>query len=92
VDDSYQDALRELGLAINDAVTGSDEVNAALEKIRERGIEVFLVLEATICIRRPDGDEPDNLDAEEPVPLDITSEDERFLRRLRISVDRPEHE
>jgi hypothetical protein len=88
VEDSLQDGLRRLGLAINDAVTGSEEVNAALDAIRARGTEVFLVLEATICIRRGSDEQalsPD--DSDEASPLEISHDDLQFLRRLRISVD-----
>ena len=88
MDDSLQDGLRRLGLAINDAVTGSAEVNAALDAIRARGTDVFLVLEATICIRRGAETASDATDEpEEPTPLEISADDLQFLRRLRISVD-----
>jgi hypothetical protein len=89
VDEAYQHELRRLGLAINDAVTSSAEVNAALDHIRALGIDVFLVLEATICIRRrSERDAAGGADVEEePTPLEISAEDRQFLRRLRISVD-----
>jgi hypothetical protein len=89
VDDALQDGLRRLGLAINDAVTGSEDVNAALEAIRARGTEIFLVLEATICIQRGDDDEDEApQDSDDPTPLEISAEDRHFLKRLRISVER----
>jgi hypothetical protein len=88
VEDSLQDGLRRLGLAINDAVTGSEDVNDALDAIRSRGTEVFLVLEATICIRRgADVQELSSDDSDTQSPLEISPDDLQFLRRLRISVD-----
>jgi hypothetical protein len=86
VDDAFQEELRRLGLAINDAVIGSAEVDAALERVRALGMDVFLVLEATICIRKGE-DGAEGQDETEPA-LDISAEDRQFLRRLRISVDR----
>jgi hypothetical protein len=86
VDDSLEEGLRRLGLAINDAVTGSAEVTGALEEIRARGTDVFLVLEATICIRRG-AEEPPLEAGDDASEIEMSAEDVQFLRRLRISVD-----
>ena len=56
VDENFQNLMQELGEAINDAVLDSEGVDAALAKVRGSGIDVFLVLEATICVRRKDGE------------------------------------
>lgn len=82
--------MQELGEAINDAVMGSTDVDAALAKVRGNGIDVFLVLEATICVRRKDGE---SVEVEHvpvlPEPgeqVELSHEDQQFLKRLRISV------
>ena len=90
VDDNFQNLMQELGEAINDAVLDSQGVDAALEKVRGSGIDVFLVLEATICVRRKDGEPVDVEDAAE-LPeagesIEMSHEDQAFLKRLRISV------
>lgn len=82
--------MQELGEAINDAVLDSEGVDAALAKVRGSGIDVFLVLEATICVRRKDGEPVDVEDAAE-LPeagesIEMSHEDQAFLKRLRISV------
>jgi hypothetical protein len=94
VDETFQQLMQRLGSAINDAITTSDEVDAALSDVRGRGIDVFLVLEATICVRQRDGEEVEGLDGEiaslespESEPVDMSPEDRHFLKRLRISVD-----
>lgn len=83
--------MQQLGEAVNDAVMNSQEVDAALEQVRSSGIDVFLVLEATICVRRKDG-EPVNVEVRRALPpgeedIDLSDEDLTFLKRLRISVD-----
>jgi hypothetical protein len=83
--------MQRLGTAINDAITTSDEVDAALSDVREKGIDVFLVLEATICVRHRSGEAIEGLDAggeeAEETEVEMSHEDLQFLKRLRISVD-----
>lgn len=90
VDDNFQNLMQELGEAINDAVLDSEGVDAALAKVRGSGIDVFLVLEATICVRRKDGEPVDVEDAaglpEAGESIEMSHEDQAFLKRLRISV------
>jgi ArsR family metal-binding transcriptional regulator len=91
VDENFQQLMHQLGEAINDAVMTSGDVDAALDKVRSSGIDVFLVLEATICVRRRDG-EPVNMKIQKALPLgeeevDLNAEDLQFLKRLRISVE-----
>jgi hypothetical protein len=40
--------LREMGEAINDSLSTSDELNGTIDRIRQEGYEIFLILEATI--------------------------------------------
>jgi hypothetical protein len=52
---------------------------------------VFLVLEATICVSRRDG-ESVNMKVKKALPagdeeVDLNAEDLQFLKRLRISVE-----
>lgn len=95
--ESFQDLIQRLGHAINAAILHSETVDAALDDIRAVGIDVFLVLEATICVRPKTAEGAEALDQgvqaiesleEEDTPeLQITPEDKNFLKRLRISVD-----
>lgn len=89
VDENFQDLMQELGEAINDAVLDSHGVDEALAKVRGSGIDVFLVLEATICVRRKDGEPVEAAAAELPgagEAIEMSHEDQAFLKRLRISV------
>jgi len=86
LDDELKGQRKELELAINEALTSSLQVSEAIQRIRSRGYDVFLIIEATIGMSRTNGDE-----AEEPAitssRLKLTTQDERFLRSLKISPD-----
>jgi hypothetical protein len=91
--------MQELGNAINDSLSESDRIAEAIGEIKRAGYDVFLVLEATIGFNRRDEDEEGDEDgemteAEEPKrtfettgKIKLTSQDQRFLRALKIAVD-----
>ena len=77
LDDRLRQLLRELGKAINESVSDSDQVVDAIGTIRASGYDIFLVLDATIGLsKRP-----------EDASIVITSQDKRFLKRLHIRLD-----
>jgi hypothetical protein len=89
VDDELKKLMKELGEAINHSVAESDEISEVMSRIKAGGYDVFLVLEATIGFNQREG-------AVEPAPpkeytstgdLEITSQDVKFLRALRIKVN-----
>ena len=92
--------MQELGNAINDSLSESDRIAEAIGEIKRAGYDVFLVLEATIGFNRRDenSDEEDDERSteitEEPKrtfettgKIKLTSQDQRFLRALKIAVD-----
>jgi hypothetical protein len=101
LDDRLRDLMQELGNAINESLSDSDRIAAAIGEIKRAGYDVFLVLEATIGFnKRAEGDEND--ESEETVELEsqpetgrrrrvgkiqLTSQDQKFLRALKIAID-----
>jgi hypothetical protein len=84
--------MKNLEESINEALSESSTINQAIREIKDAGYEVVLVIDATIGFK-PTGREADeNLPAEtgreEPVRLRITPEDAKFLKSLKISVER----
>jgi hypothetical protein len=49
--------LREMGEAINDSLTASDELSGTIDRIRQEGYDIFLILEATIGLNPRSGDD-----------------------------------
>ena len=48
MDDRLKELMQELGNAINESLSDSDRIAAAIGEIKRAGYDVFLVLEATI--------------------------------------------
>ncbi len=85
LDEELKKHRKELELAINEALTESPEITRAIQKIRETGFDVFLIIEATIGFNRRDGAEAIPSTSVPTVRMELTSQDERFLRSLKIS-------
>ena len=75
---------KELEVAINEVLTDAPEINCAIERIREEGYDVFLMVEATIGFNKCEDDSSQQIPHAE-VNLNLTSQDEKFLRQLKIS-------
>ncbi|MEO6119374.1 MAG: hypothetical protein ABIP12_01690 [Terriglobales bacterium] len=91
--------IKELGDAINQTLSNSEQIADVIGRIKDEGYDVFLVLEATVGFNRQDS--KDNQDSpraaatvnnvtQMPTPeaeLKVNAQDLRFLKSLRISVD-----
>lgn len=107
MDEKLKVLMQELGNAINESLSDSDRIAAAIGDIRRAGYDVFLVLEATIGFNKRDEDEAEgegemgeSVEAEIETPTERsprrgetrarikwTSQDQKFLRALKIAVD-----
>ena len=87
--------MQDLGNAINDSLSDSERIAEAIGEIKRAGYDVFLVLEATIGFNRREEEEPAEEDSPMSEPREIqttgkvrfTTQDQRFLKALRITVD-----
>lgn len=52
LDDKIKQLLRELGSAINDSISNSEHVNEHIQRIRDEGYNLYVVLDATIGLNR----------------------------------------
>ena len=95
LDERLKELMQELGNAINESLSDSDRIAAAIGEIKRAGYDVFLVLEATIGFnKREEGeDEESSVEAGEaqkggpPGKIQLTSQDQKFLRALKIQID-----
>jgi len=76
LDDQLKQLLRELGHAINDAVSDSERISGAIANVRAAGYDIVLKLDATIGLAK-----------REAQSATITAQDRRFLESLHIQVD-----
>lgn len=91
LDENLKQLMKELGAAINDALSESEDISEAIQNVRNAGYDVFLVLEATIGFNKrskTDGEEVNahGLKSGE-MRLKVTAQDLKFLRSLKISVE-----
>lgn len=106
MDDKLKELMQELGNAINETLSDSDRIAAAIGEIKRAGYDVFLVLEATIGFnKREEGDDDSPVEGrfetefeaspaaprERLTRIKWTSQDEKFLRALKIAIDEDAH-
>jgi hypothetical protein len=78
--------IRNLGESINATLSDSPKITERLQEIRNAGYDVFLVIEAKVGFSRK-GNEGEGAasPSDEEVRLQITREDAKFLKSLKIS-------
>ena len=105
MEEKLKDLMQELGNAINESLSDSDRIAAAIGEIKRAGYDVFLVLEATIGFNKRDDSAEDTedseVDAEAEPPtkrrfestgkIKLTSQDQKFLKALKIAIDDESH-
>src|ERR1700688_3163034 len=84
MDDKIKQLLRELGTAINESISGSDDVNRQIQKIRDEGYNLYVVLDATIGLNRQEDGEPANVP--EPSSTELVVKNNREVQ-FRINVN-----
>jgi hypothetical protein len=86
INDEAKQIVQELGQAINTAVERSAEVAEAIERLRDAGYEMELTLRLEIGLR-PNGEDGAAAFSEDGAELELTDEDMRTLRRMKIRFD-----
>jgi hypothetical protein len=96
MEESLKSLMQDLGNAINESLSDSERIAEAIGEIKRAGYDVFLVLEATIGFNKRD-EEHDESSAPAPEEIEqgelsagkitFTTQDQRFLKALRIAVD-----
>lgn len=101
MDERLKALMQELGNAINESLSESEQIAAAISEIRRAGYDVFLILEATIGFNRRDNsadgqnsatserstERRRKSESESRPKIRWTSQDQKFLRALRIAID-----
>ncbi len=52
MDDRIRQLLQDLGTAINESISGSEDVNRHIQRIRDEGYDLYVVLDATIGLNK----------------------------------------
>jgi uncharacterized protein (UPF0335 family) len=93
VDDKLKKLMKELGDAINESLSESDEIAEVISRIKGDGYDVFLVLEATIGFNKRDEEKDTETKStgstsrKTEADFKVNAQDVKFLKSLKISVD-----
>ena len=96
--DHLREMLKELGQAINESISGSGRVHESIQRIRDEGYNLYMVLDAKVGVNRREGRSSRSRSsgargekerpAEERAAFRINVKDLRFLRALGIDPTR----
>ncbi len=82
--------IEQLGEAIHESVSESEQIAGVVQNIRSQGFDVLLMLEATIGLNEVEQQPGEEDGAEKATTIDglpFTQQDVSFLHSLRISVE-----
>jgi uncharacterized protein (UPF0335 family) len=98
VDQQLKQLIKELGEAINESMSDSEQIAEVFARIREGGYDIYLVLEATIGVTKQGEQTTENTSLVSArslstnTELKISDQDLKFLKSLRIKLDEAEDE
>jgi hypothetical protein len=86
VDQRLEKLMKQLGEAINDSISGSEQIADVISRIKTDGYDLFVVVEATVGFNRREAGPTLATSRQGEPELRISAQDARFLKSLRISV------
>jgi hypothetical protein len=100
LNDHLREMLKELGQAINESISGSGRVHDSIQRIRDEGYNLYMVLDAKVGVNRretrgslrrveaSDSEEDEVLAPGERAAFRINIKDLRFLKSVGIDPTR----
>ncbi len=85
MDQKLERLMKQLGEAINESISDSEQIAEVIGRIKTGGYDIFVVLEATVGFNKREEDAPVSRGG--APELRISPQDARFLKSLRISVE-----
>ncbi len=87
MDQKLERLMKQLGEAINESISDSEQIAEVISRIKTDGYDIFVVLEATVGFNKREAENTLAAPSEGEPELKMSSQDARFLKSLRISVD-----
>jgi len=89
VDQQLKDLMKELGEAINESLSDSEQIAEVVSRIKEGGYDIFLVLEATIGVSKQ-GEKTSTRLPSSPLspPIPNSKVNDQILKFLKSSVSK----
>ncbi|HTS08406.1 MAG TPA: hypothetical protein VMP68_22740 [Candidatus Eisenbacteria bacterium] len=96
MDPQLKQLMKELGDAINESLSDSEQISEVVSRIKEGGYDIFLVLEATIGVSKQGDKTADKTSLVTTMSsnpeLKVSDQDLKFLKSLRIKIDEEKHD
>jgi len=96
VDPQLKQLMKELGDAINESLSDSEQISEVVSRIKEGGYDIFLVLEATIGVSKQGEKAPEKTSLVSTISsnpeLKVSDQDLKFLKSLRIKIEEEKHD
>ncbi len=91
VDQQLKQLMKELGDAINESLSDSEQISEVVARIKDGGYDIFLVLEATIGVSKQGEKAPEKTSIVSTTTSNpefkVSDQDVKFLKSLRIRVE-----
>jgi hypothetical protein len=91
VDQQLKQLMKELGDAINESLSDSEQISEVVARIKDGGYDIFLVLEATIGVSKQGENSPAKTSFVSTSPSNpefkVNDQDVKFLKSLRIKIE-----
>lgn len=93
LDDQTKALLKNLGMALHQALTKDDQIKLITDQIKGNGYDIYLIMEANIALDRRDNKEEGQLILRSPEDqieineLKFNHFDHQFLSGLKIKLD-----
>lgn len=96
MDPQLKQLMKELGDAINESLSDSEQISEVVSRIKDGGYDIFLVLEATIGVSKQGEKNSDKTSLVSTLSSNpefkINDQDLKFLKSLRIKIDPEAHD
>ncbi len=96
MDPQLKRLMKELGDAINESLSDSEQISEVVSRIKEGGYDIFLVLEATIGVSKQGEKNSDKTELVSTLStnpeLKVSDQDVKFLKSLRIKIEEEKKE
>ena len=91
MDQQLKQLMKELGEAINESLSDSEQIAEVVSRIKDGGYDIFLVLEATIGVSKQGEQNTDKSSLvstlRKGADLEVNDQDLKFLKSLRIKIE-----
>ena len=96
MDPQLKQLMKELGDAINESLSDSEQISEVVSRLKEGGYDIFLVLEATIGVSKQGEKSQDKTSLVSTMSTNpdfkMNDQDMKFLKSLRIKIEEDKHD